>query len=237
MRSERIPVSRVVVIEPDAAMRQRIRPGIAALAQGALVVETVDEAEARCRPGAMVIARSSGEARFGAALACAFELQEGPAQIRLFAIDMGAGEPPPGSEAGAFLREIDRVVAGRELSRLMDAPRSANCPGLAADFPHDLCAPLIRVGQLDCAEIYLVRNRVTGGKELLVQIADDAARAGDVAQALYRNFHGRCRPWTESLRHEITRHHSFISAASLPIELARLAQLPPCDGPRANFNA
>ncbi|HZZ92937.1 MAG TPA: hypothetical protein VFE23_10255 [Usitatibacter sp.] len=216
----------VVLIEPEGLLRSLVRPHLGAMGEGLHVVGTLEEAQAlpRFREGLLVLARGRSDARYAAELACAFDLHAADEPVRLVVLETGAAAFPEGNVAWTYLHEIDRTLACTHFT-----PGGAEGVdprlGLAEDFPHDTYRPLARVGELACGAVYLVRNRVSGFKELLVQTCDDQIASGAVAQALYRNFRSRARPWIDMLRHEVTRHHSFISSSSLPFDLARQVDL------------
>jgi len=213
----------VVLIEPEAFLRSLLRSHLGALGEAVEVVATVDEAQAHARncAGLVVLARGRGDAGLAAELACAFDVYAANAPTRLIVLDAGAALPS-GKGVGAYLLEVDRTLAGTQLPAPSGKPEAH--AGLADDFPRDAYQVLARVGELPCGLVFLVRNRVSGLKELLVQTADDDAGSSGVAHALYRNFRARARA-TEMLRHEVARHHSFISSSSLPFDLARQAGL------------
>jgi len=218
-------MAHVVLIEPEACLRSLVRPHVGALGEGIEVVATVEEAQSRTRnaSGLLVLARGRGDPRYAAELACGFDVYAAQDPVRLIVLETGAGPAPAGRAARAYLHEIDRTVAGVQFAPPPE-PAEARL-GLADEFPRDTYHALSRVGELPCGRVYLVRNRVSGLKELLVQTADDHPAAGAVAEALYRNFGSRARPWVDMLRHELARHHSFISSSSLPFDLAQQAGL------------
>lgn len=213
----------VVLIEPEAFLRGLLRPHLGGLGEEVEVVATVEEAQARARncAGLVVLARGRGDAGLAAELACAFDVYAASEPTRLIVLDAG-GAVPAGKAVGAYLLEVDRTLAGTQ--RPTPREKADAHAGLAEDFPADAYQVLARVGELPCGLVFLVRNRVSGLKELLVQTADDDPASSAVAHALYRNFSARARP-TDMLRHEVARHHSFISSSSLPFDLARQAGL------------
>jgi len=217
-------MAHVVLIEPDAFLRSLVRPHLGALGEDMEVVASIEEAQARARhcAGLVVLARGRGDAGYAAELACAFDVYAANDPVRLIVLDAGAGAMPAGKAVGAYLLEIDRTLAGTQFSS--PAEQADAHGGLADDFPRDTYQVLARVGELPCGLVFLVRNRVSALKELLVQTADDHPAASGVAHALYRNFRGRAGA-SDMLRHEVSRHHSFISSSSLPFDLARQADL------------
>jgi hypothetical protein len=217
-----ISMAHVVLIEPEAFLRSLVRPHVGALGEGIDVVSSVEEAQARAHNAAplVVLARGCGDARYAAELACAFDLYAASDPARLILLETGA--VPVGKAAAAYVHEIDRTLAGIQFTPPAQAGDARF--GLVEEFPCDTYQPLARVGELPCGLVYLVRNRVSGLKELLVQTADDHPAASAVAHAIYRNFRERARP-VDMLRHELARHHSFISSSSLPFDLARQADL------------
>jgi len=215
-------MAHVVLIEPEAFLRALVRPHVVALGEDLDVVASIEEAQARAcnAPGLMVLARGRGDPGYAAELACAFDVYAANDPTRLIVLETGA--PPAGKGASAYVHEIDRTLAGTQFA---PPAEPASCRlDLAAGFPCDAYQALSRVGELACGPVYLVRNRVSGVKELLVQTADDHPAASGVAHALYRNLRERAHP-VDILRHEIARHHSFISSSSLPFDLARQADL------------
>jgi hypothetical protein len=218
-------MAHVVLIEPEGFLRSLVRPHVGALGEGIEVVASIEEAQERARhaAGAVVLARGRGDAGYAAELACAFDVYAANDPTRLIVLEPGAGPVPAGKAASTYLHEIDRTVAGTQFS--VPGGPADTALGLAQDFPCDTYQALSRVGELPCGLVFLVRNRVSGMKELLVQTADDHPAASRVAEALYRNFRERSRPWARMLRHELARYHSFISSSSLPFDLARQAGL------------
>lgn len=216
----------IVLIEPEASLRSLLRPHLGAMGEGICIAGSIEEAQSRAVFGsrALVVARGHGDARFAAELACAFDVGAGSDAARLIVLEAGGGPLPAGRAASAYLHEIDRTVACTQFSPPMPEAHDARLE-LAPDFPCDMYRALARVGEVACGHVYLVRNRVSGVKELLVQTRDDHPAAAQVAQALYRNFGERGRPWVDVLRHEVTPHHSFISSVTLPFDLARHAEL------------
>ena len=195
------------------------------MGEGLEVVGSIDEAQSRMGSGepAIVVARGRGDPRFAAELACAFDLGFGPDAARLIVLEAGVAPVAAGRAAHAYLHEVDRTLACTQFSP--PAPESHDARlELAPDFPFDTYRALARVGEVACGDVYLVRNHVSGLKELLVQTRDDHPAAPQVAQAVYRNFADRGRPWVDVLRHEVTPHHSFISSVTLPFDLARQAE-------------
>ena len=214
----------IVLIEPQGSLRDLMRPRLGALGEGLGIVGTLEEAQARVGFGelAIVIARGRGDPGLAAELACAFDV--GADAARLIVLETGSAPLPAGRAASAYLHEVDRTLAC--MRSCPPVPEAVDAwLELAPDFPCDTYKALARVGEVACGHVYLVRNHATGLKELLVQTRDDHVDAPQVAQALYRNFAGRGRPWVDVLRHEVTRHHSFISSATLPFDLARQAEL------------
>ena len=216
----------IVLIEPEGLLRNLLRPHLGAMGEGLAVVGSIEEAQSRAGPGAraIVIARGHGDARFAAELACAFDVGAASDTARLIVLDAGCASLPPGRAASAYLQEVDRTVACMQFCPPVPEAHDARM-GLAPDFPCDTYRALARVGEVACGYVYLVRNRVSGLKELLVQTRDDHPAAAQVAQALYRNFAQRGREGFDVLRHEVTPHHSFISSVTLPFDLARHAEL------------
>ena len=218
-------MAHVVLIEPEAGLRNLVRPHLGALGQGIEVVATVEEAQSRTRhaSGLLVLARGRADPRYAAELACAFDVYADDDPTRLIVLEMGAGALPAGGAPAAYLHEIDRTLEGTDFA---PPPEEAETQlGLADQFPRGTYQALSRVGELPCGLVYLVRNRVSGLKELLVQTDDGHPAASAVAEALYRNFATRARPWIDTLRHQLARHHSFISSGSLPFDLAQQAGL------------
>jgi hypothetical protein len=218
-------LAQVVLIEPEAALRNRVRPHLGGMGEAVDVVATIEEAQARAgfTERLLVLARGRGDPRYAAELACAFDIYAARNPARLSVIEVGRGDLPEGKGATSYLHELDRTLACTQFVAPGGAADASL--GLAEDFPHDTYRALARVGELACGMVYLVRNRVSGLKELLVQTRDDDLAAGAVAAAIYRNLRLRAGSCVDMLRHEITRHHSFISSTSLPHDLARQAEL------------
>ena len=215
----------IVLIEPEGLLRHLMRPHLGGMGDGLEVVGSIEEAQSRVGFGApaIVVARGRGDPRFAAELACAFDVGAGEA-ARLIVLEAGTGPLPAGRAASAYLHEVDRTLACMQFCAPATESHDARLE-LAPDFPCDTYRALARVGEVACGHVYLVRNHVSGLKELLVQTRDDHPAAPQVAQAIYRNFADRGRPWLDMLRHEVTPHHSFISSVTLPFDLARQAEL------------
>ena len=213
---------RLVVVERDARVRAMLRPHFSPVAERVHIV--AEEAEAhelvRFSPSALVLARNAEGAAHAARVACGFELQAGPGAVRL--VLLGAKDVALASarQLSAYLHDLDQCVAVSSLppSRTGDEPARVE---VAEDFPRDFFAPLARIGGMSGADIFLALNRITGRKELVVQVADDNESAFAAAEVMYAQLEGcsACGP----LRHEITRHHSFFSSRSLPLDLAQRA--------------
>lgn len=215
-------MSRIIVIEPETAYRNAIRPHLAALGESVEVLATIEEAQYRGAQAAdLLIARNAGGALEAARFACGFDLRVGPEGVRLVLMSpAGTGAAP----LGDFLQEIDAVIA-----RVMLPPAAPvrAFPGespVSDDFPQDAYEPLERLGGLECAELLRVRNRVTGRKELLVQVADAHDGAQWVVRALYEEhrLHERASPAARvpHLRHEMTGLHSFLASDLIPLDFA-----------------
>lgn len=211
---------RCIVIEPDARLRGLVRARLSALGDALDVVGGLEEGQARLgikRP-ALVIARGRGDASLANALACAFDLQEGPASLRLLVLTLAHEGACATRDPGAYLHDLDVVMAG---TRMPEAAAARGEPAaITADFPRDVYESISHVGGMEAAEIFWTRQRVTGRKELVVQVADSDPAAPCVTEALYADFAARGSA-AGVLRHEVTRHHSFIASASLPLDLAR----------------
>jgi hypothetical protein len=218
-------MAHVVLIEPERVLRSAVRVHVGALGEGIEVVDSIEEAQLRASrvERLLVLARGRGDARYGAELACAFDVYAADDPARLIVLEPGAGPVPAGKALATYLHEIDRTLAGTQFTTPVDT--ADPLLGLADDFPRDTYQALSRVGELPCGLVFLVRNRVSGLKELLVQTADDHPAASAVAEALYRSFRERARPWAQMLRHEVARYHSFICSGSLPFDLAQQAGL------------
>ncbi len=221
------PMAHVLVLEEEPFLRNLVRPHLSALGESVHVVESIEEAQRRAsaRDSALLVVRGRGEARYAAELACAFEPRSGATLVRLILLETGATTPPEGKGAAAYLHELDRTIACSQFPQPFAARGAAGCEGLAPDFPHDAYQAVARVGALDGGVVFLVRSRITGRKDLLVQTSDDEIASGAVVQALYRNFRACARPFVDILRHEVGRNHSFVASGCLPFDLARQAQL------------
>jgi hypothetical protein len=193
------------------AWRTALQGRLAALGDHLELVGSIAEAQERAsfEPRALVLARNAGGAAAAAAAACGFDLAQGPGAVRLVFIASHA--------VSHFFHEVDRSVAEFQLRPEQAAPPLR---GLPEEFPHQTYVPLGRVGSVACAELLLVRHRITGSKELLVQV-EEGACAAEVADTLYRNFRARIAVAANVLRHELTRHHSFIAPGSIPFDFAR----------------
>jgi hypothetical protein len=202
---------RVIVVEPVPSFRDALGTRLIALGERLAVVDTMAEAQewAAAAPSVLVIARNAGGADHAAASACGFDLAQGPGALRLVLVAAHA--------VSHYFHEVDRTVAE---ALLPAEPVPHGVPGLPAEFPHGTYVPLRQVGRAACAELVLVRHRITGAKELLVQVEEQAC-AAEVQRMLYRNFQARQAVATGVLRHELTRHHSFIASRSIPLDFAR----------------
>lgn len=213
---------RIIVVERDAALRNAIRPHLAALGESLEVLATVEEAQLRGAQAAdLLIARNPGGALEAVRFACAFELRMGPEGVRLVLVSPAGPGPAP---LGDFLQEIDAIIARVMLPTAATVRALAGEGPVAADFPQDAFEPLERLGALDCAEVLRVRNRVTGQKEMLVQVEDAHDGAQWVVRALYEE-HRRHVPTSPAarvphLRHEITGLHSFLASRLIPLDFA-----------------
>lgn len=205
---------RFVVVEPDQALRPTFLHRFASLGDAFRVAGSIEEAQdlaSRPRP-CTVMARNPGGAALAAAMACGFDLGAAPLRLVLVATD----------QARAFYHEVDRMVAELQLPRAVPAKADL----VPEDFPHSTYQVQARLGGADCAGILLVRHRISGQKELLVQVQECAA-AEQVAHALYgayRNLRLRGKVAGKVLRHELTRNHSYIAPGSLPLEFARVVE-------------
>jgi hypothetical protein len=206
-----LPMARVIVVEPVPAWHDGLRGRLAGLGGRLEIAGSIAEAQ-ECAAGAhpcLVLARNTRGEEAAAAAACGFDLSRGPRELRLvlFACE----------SAGQFCHEVERTVAE---SLLPVEVRAASVEGLPPEFPHPTYHPIRRVGRLACAELLLVQHRISGLKELLVQV-QEGDYAAEVAGVLYRNFRARGAVAGKVLRHELTRHHSFIAPGSIPFDLAR----------------
>jgi hypothetical protein len=204
-------VSRVIVVEPLPAFRTALHARLSALGRRLVLVDNIAQAqeEAAAAPRALVLARNSGGPDAAAAAACGFDFAESPGAVRLILVTSHA--------ISHFFHEVDRTVA----EALLPAEHAAHgIEGLPEEFPYGTYVPLGRVGRVGCAELLLVRHRITGAKELLVQVEEQSS-AAEVSRTLYRNFKARLAVATRVLRHELTRHHSFIAPGAIPFDLAR----------------
>lgn len=205
----------VIVVEPDAQVRDALRARHLALGASFALTPSIEEAQqlALQAARAVIMARNTGGAAAAAAAACGFDLAAGPSFVRLIL----AATP----SSSRFIHEVERVVAESSLPPLAEGRSRASVGHLPEEFPHASYVPLARVGRARCADIVLVRNRIVGAKELLVQVEEDPDGACDVAGTLYRIFKARAAVPPPMLRHELTRHHSYIAAGPLPLEFAR----------------
>ena len=209
---------RIIIVEPDPRVRDSVQARHLAL--GAALRITGDMAQAQelvaAVPRALVIARNHGGPEAAAAAACGFDLSRGPAFVRLVLASTPA--------APLFIHEVERLVA--ELSLPFEARRADGLPGLPAEFPHASYVAVSRAGRARCADLLLVRNRITGAKEWLVQVEEEPGAAEDVEAAIYRNFRQRAAVTSGLLRHELTRNHSYVGAGPLPLDFARAVDTP-----------
>ena len=204
-------MTRVIIVDPDPRARDIIDArhpllhGLLALTDDLAHAQELVQAASR----SVVIVRHAAGPEGAAAAACGFDLAAGPGFVRLLMLSTPSRT--------RFVHEVDRLVA--ELSLPQEVAALKQVTGLPAEFPHGSYLPVARVGRARCSEIFLVRNRIAGTKELLVQVDEDAFGALDVATALYRNFDSRSA-LQGLLRHELTGDHSYIAAGALPFDFA-----------------
>ena len=206
-------MTRVIVVEPDPRVRDSLQARRLAPTDALTLTASMEEAQEHCQQAerSLVIVRNTAGPEAAAAAACGFDLAAGPLFVRLVMLATAS--------SSRFVHEAECIVAELSLPPL-PSPHAA-LDGLPGEFPHASYFPLARVGRARCADILLVRNRILGAKELLVQVDEDPAGAWDVAEALYRDFKSRPVRPAGLLRHELTRDHSYIAAGPLPLEFAR----------------
>ena len=207
-------MTRVIVVDPDARVRESLRARQPALGPALALTPSIIEAQelAQQAERSIIVARNLEGPEAAAAAACGFDLAAGPSFVRLIL----ACAP----SSTRFIHEVERIVAESSLPAGPDAD-AGRVDSLPQEFPHVSYVPLARVGRARCAEILLVRNRIVGARELLVQVDEDPAGASEVAGAVYRSFAARAEVPARLLRHELTRDHSYIAAGPLPMEFAR----------------
>ncbi len=215
---------RIVVIEPDPVLRHRVRHHLDTLSDRADVAASVEEAQelAWIAGDVLVVARGDGPPEAAARLACAFDLSDGVAPgTRLVVLGSCAGIGTDAAATSAYLHEVDRIIARMMLPPAERRDAGALEPRLAPDFPLDAYQPLAHLGETRAANVFLVRNRVSGCKELLVQVEDSDEEARPILASLYRSRGRKLRAdrsWP-SFRHEIAALYSFVACDSLPFDL------------------
>ncbi len=209
------PRPRVIVIEPEGARRARLIAHLGLARARVSMVACIAEAQSRLDAAepAIVVARNEGGPEIAASLACAFDFEAFAHGLRIVVFNT-----PAAQDATHYLRAVDRTLAGLRLPTGAMPDPARERLALPEEFPRDFAA-LSRLGRLPCAEMFLVRSRVSARKELLLQVSDCEPGGGMVTEALYRLFRAR-RPPGAMLRHEATRHHSFLSSTWMPMELA-----------------
>ncbi|QJR10680.1 hypothetical protein DSM104443_01747 [Usitatibacter rugosus] len=220
--------TRIYVVEPDAELRKAIRPHLSALGENAGVIESVDGAPCEVPPGQdlLVIVRSPAVACRAAEFACGLDLCRDRHGVRLVVMGTTFDDPPSAKAVAEYLHELDQVIARVLLppAERIGSSRAKDGSAIPADFPHDAYEAIRHMGELRNAHLLLVRNRVTGEKELLVQIEDSQAGAEAVSEILYAEHlcHLNADPRRRKpvLRHEMTGYHSFVTCATIPVNLA-----------------